>query len=118
MLARFRRWFARRGQPSHIELNAEGFTVVGHDGGRHPIRWASVTKVAAYKRDLVTSDEIVLGFEVIEHPGVAVEISEEWPGFAELFGPMERQLGVSAAWYREIMLPAFDRGHRLLYERV
>jgi hypothetical protein len=46
-----------------------------------------------------------------------VEVSEEWPGFSELFAGLEAALGVSPAWYLEIMTPAFEPTPRLLYDR-
>ena len=62
----------------------------------------TIHRIHAYKRDLITTDEIRLIIESSGEPGT-VDISEESPGFADLFGPMERALGVSPAWYREIM---------------
>jgi hypothetical protein len=111
-----RRLQARRPRP-RIELTTDGFAVVDSGGARYPVRWASITKIAAYKRDLLTTDEIMLAIEVTEAPGMVQEVSEEWRCFPDLFAPMEQQLGVSPAWYREIMTPAFETSFRVLYER-
>jgi hypothetical protein len=108
---------ARRSQPPRIELEPDGFATVGAAGDRHPIRWTSVAKVAAFKRDHFTTDEIVVLFEVDEHPGMVQQVSEEWTGFPDLFAPMEQRLGISPSWYREIMVPAFEPMYRVLYDR-
>jgi hypothetical protein len=44
-------------------------------------------------------------------------VSEEWPGFKDLFGVMEKELGISPGWYMEIMTPPFEPTPRLLFER-
>ena len=113
-------WLRRRRvklQSPRIEIEADGFAIVGAGSERHAIRWDAITKVAAFKRDLFTTDEIVLLIEVAEHPGKAQGVSEEWTGFRDLFAPMEERLGISAAWYIDIMSPAFDPKFRVLYER-
>jgi hypothetical protein len=103
--------------PPRIVLEADGFAVVAPDGQRHVLRWASVTRVGAYKRDHLTTDEICLVFEVTESPDSVLEVSEEWPGFKDLFGALERELGISPDWYREIILPAFEPTPRVLLDR-
>lgn len=103
--------------PPHIVLEPDGFAIVTPDGQRHPIRWASVTRVGAYKQDLITTDEIILVFEVAEFPDRTLEVSEELPGFQDLFGTMERELGISPDWYMEIILPAFEPTPRVLLDR-
>ena len=104
-------------EPPQIVLEPEGFAVVAPDGQRHAVRWASVTRVGAYKQDNITTDEIRLVFEVAELPDRALEVSEEWQGFEDLFGALERELGISPAWYTEIILPAFAPTPRLLLDR-
>jgi len=111
-----RRLHTRRIQP-RIALTADGFEIVGSEGECYPVSWAQMTKVATYKRDLLTSDEIMLAFELADRPGVVQEISEEWDGFSDLFGPMEKHLGISPLWYLDVMNPAFAPNFRVLYER-
>ena len=116
MLTWLKRRLQRRGARPRIELAADGFAVVDPSGARYPVRWASITKIAAYKRDLLTTDEIILAIEVADSPGMVQEVSEEWEDFVELFAPLEQQLGISPAWYREIMTPAFETSFRVLFE--
>jgi hypothetical protein len=96
---------------------AGGFTIVRTNGDRHSVQWDQVIRIAAYKRDLITTDEIMLGIEIADRPGLVQEVSEEWTDFPDLFASMEKHLGISPAWYREIMMPAFATSSRILYER-
>src|SRR5262245_56060339 len=117
MLTWFRRRLRRRRIQPRIELIPDGFDTVGSEGERYPVRWALVSKIATYKRDLLTTDEILLSFEQADHPGMVQLVSEEWTGFTDLFQAMEQHLGISPAWYVEVMKPAFARNFRVLYER-
>ena len=62
-------------------------------------------------------DEIMLRFETVEQPGTVVEVSEQWPGFGDLFEPLERELGITPGWYQEVMHPAFATNSRVLFTR-
>lgn len=106
-----------RPEETRIVPEPGGFAVLTTRGRRLPVRWAGVRRVHAYKRDLFTVDEICVAFESDDLAGV-LEVSEEWPGFADLFGPMESELGVSPGWYMEIMSPPFETMHRVLFERA
>jgi hypothetical protein len=101
---------------SRVELEPGGFAVLTARGRRFPVRWASVRRVIAYKRDLRSTDEICVLFESADDS--RQEVSEEWPGFKELFGVMEKELGVSPGWYMEIMMPPFELTPRLLFDRT
>ena len=121
MLARLRSLVLRHLRPTAtpptIEATTGGFVLRAADGAVVNVQWASVRRAAAYKRDLYTTDAIMLALE-LDPPGPAMlEVSEEWVGFADLFEGMERALGVSPAWYLEIMVPAFEATPRILYER-
>jgi hypothetical protein len=102
----------------HAELTSDGFAVVFPDGSRSEVRWASVIAVVTYKYDLLTSDEIVIAFEVLERPGVLQEVSEEWAGFQVLCDQLECELGLSPDWYQEVMLPPFETNYRVLLQRT
>lgn len=104
-------------EESRVVLEPGGFAVLTTRGRRFAVRWAGVRSVIAYKRDLFTTDEICLVFESDDFTG-AREVSEEWPGFPELFGPMEKEFGISPGWYMEIMTPVFEPTPRLLYDRA
>ncbi len=122
MFARLRALLARRSgahrpPPPAVAADDGGVTLRDAAGAALHLPWARVRRAAAYKRDLYATDAIILVLE-LNPPGPAVvELWDEWPGFAELFGAMERALGVSPRWYMEIMVPAFEPTPTLLYER-
>ena len=121
MLAHLRSLVMRRLRrtvaPPTIEATTDGFVLRAADGTAVSVQWASVRRAAAYKRDLYATDAIMLALELDPPQPAMLELSEEWIGFANLFGGMERALGVSPDWYLEIMVPAFEPTPRILYER-
>jgi len=102
-----------------IRITEDGFEVEGIAVGTAiaSVRWSAVTRIQAYKLDLVTTDCICLLFE--QGPTVApVQISEEWPGFPELFGPLTKHFPViPESWYVDIMTPAFEHKRTVLFEK-
>jgi hypothetical protein len=99
-----------------IEADDNGFSLT-RDGHRRVFPWQSVHRIAAYKEDLQTTDQIVLLIETRKANPEQIAISENCPGFAELFGPMERELGLHPSWYLDIMTPAFAATPTVLYLR-
>jgi hypothetical protein len=108
----------RAAAPPRVVLEPGGLAILATDGRRVAVPWAVVDRIVAYKRDNVTTDEVHLAFELRDPPGAVREVSEEWPGFEELFGALEREFGISAGWYMEVMHPAFAPNLRILYERA
>ena len=101
-----------------LVLEPGGLAIVGPKGDRVEVRRSDVAGIVAYKRDNFTTDEIRLVFQVVE-PGDSVhEVSEEWPGFEELFATLEGEFGINPTWYVEIMQPPFAPTPRVLYERA
>ena len=117
MFSWLRRRLKQRSAKPRIEVTSDGFAAIGPDGHTFPVRWRAIIKMAAYKRDNITTDEIILAVETEDQPGVVREFSEEWDGFSNLFDPMKEHLGISASWYMEIMTPAFEPGFRIIFER-
>ena len=118
MLSRLRAIFRRPPSTSpNVEATETGFVLRDAAGGLLSVEWARVRRVVAYKRDLFATDCIVLAFE-LDPTAAVTEVSEEWPGFSTLFAGMEAALGVSPAWYLEIMTPVFEPTPRILYVRA
>ena len=69
------------------------------------------------KRDRVTTDEVILAFRQREDPELVLEVSEEWPGFSDLFDPLKRELDVSAEWYLETTARPFATDFRVVFNR-
>jgi hypothetical protein len=113
----FKRLFQSRPAPlAIVEADDTGFSLT-REGHRTVFPWECVTRIAACKEDLHTHDRIVLLVEVRKASTELLSIPADYPGFAELFGPMERALGLNPSWYLEIMTPAFDPTPTVLYLR-
>jgi len=101
-----------------IRLVDGGFDLFSADDSQAvaSVRWSNVLRVHTYKVDLATTDCICLLFE-FKDDTAPVQVSEEWTGFAELFGPLCTAFpSISPEWYAEVMTPAFETKHRVLYE--
>jgi len=119
MLSWLQRLLNGRAQPPAlpaIAVDETGFSLT-LDRHTRAFPWQSVNKVAAFKQDRFTYDRIVLLFEVSTPGDPILSLSEECPGFADLFGPMEGALGINPRWYVEIMTPAFEPTPVVLYVR-
>lgn len=102
--------------PRRITTDATGFSLtVGRVTSAYP--WTCVNRIAAYKQDLHTHDQIVLLIEVIKSDTSVLTLAEDTPGFAGLFQPMEEALGIDPSWYLEIMTPVFEPTPMVLYLR-
>lgn len=102
-----------------IRLKDDGFDVVGVRDGEviASLQWGDVTRIETYKIDRFTTDCICLFFE--RGPGAPpVELSEEWPGFQELFRPLAQRFpAIPESWYVDIMTPAFEAKRTVLFSR-
>jgi hypothetical protein len=100
-----------------ITADVTGFSLTTGRQSR-AVPWQAVRRVAAFKQDLHSYDRIVLLIELTRAGGETLTVSEDCPGFATLFGPMEQALGVDPSWYLEIMTPAFEASPTVLYLRA
>jgi hypothetical protein len=101
-----------------IGLVDGGFDVLSIEEGRvvASVRWQNVLRVHTYKVDLATTDCICLTFE-FNNGAAPVQVSEEWSGFAELVAPLAAAFPtIQPEWYAEVMTPAFEANHRVLYD--
>lgn len=55
------------------------------------VSWRDVARIQTYKIDLVTTDCVCLLFE-FNDGRPAVQVSEEWAGFADLFDALKQRL--------------------------
>ena len=101
----------------HVSTTADGFTVTAPNGDCNVVRWTAVKRIATFKYDLWAVDEIVLEFESDDHPGLLLEVSEDWEGFRTLTERMESELGVGLEWWGEVVCPAFATNYRVIYQR-
>jgi hypothetical protein len=102
-----------------IRLKDDGFEVDAANGVvAVSVRWNGVSRIQAYKLDLVTTDCICLLFE-LGAGRAPVQVSEEWLGFQDLFGPLAARFPeIPESWYVDIMTPAFETKRTVLFEAV
>ena len=87
-----------------IQTTAEGFTIVCDP----PIalRWADVAEIVAYKRDLLTTDHVCVGFR--RHgTNDLIETDEELPGFDALMAAVASRFSLPENWWSDVAFPAF-----------
>ena len=85
------------------------------DKGTARISWGSIQKITAFKRDLLTIDQICF---YIEHAnGDAIELDEEmigWPQFVEEVS--SRLPGFMKNWWNKVVQPAFAENATVIYD--
>ena|SRR5579884_889954 len=98
-------------EPS-IEVSDNGLLIVATKG-RYFVEWESITRVTAFKRDMLTFDLICLEFQ---SGGMIYEVNEEMPGFEEAVDKLGQSLpGIPANWLNEIADTPFDSTPTILY---
>ena len=100
-----------RGQ---IKIQADGI-VLSLPQTKTDIKWVQITKLTAYKVDLIATDEISLD---IYYKGMSVTINEEMEGWDE-FVNMSKSIfpAIPQNWELEIVKPAFATNLTILYEK-
>ena len=93
--------FFRRGTRSDplVRVSDEGFHLLDAADAEaviRSVRWTDVAKIQTYKLDLLTTDCICLLFES-KSGQPPVQVSEEWKGFPELFGPLTTAFPIDPA---------------------
>jgi hypothetical protein len=89
----------------------EGFEIwplKGQKGDVPRVVWERVTEASAYKRDLLSTDQICIAFTLDDN--TFVEIHEEMKGFADLCENLPVTLPGAlpfGRWYSDITVPAF-----------
>ncbi len=115
MLSFFQR--KRRADP-FIRLTSDGFVVLDADtqAALRTVHWADVLRIQTYKLDLITTDCICLVFE-FKSSESPVQLSEEWPGFQDLFVPLSTAFpSIPQDWYGNVMKPPFEEKRTILFQ--
>jgi hypothetical protein len=80
-------------------------------------RWADVSKVENYKRDLFSVDMMGLDLAV-DTDQMVYMTHDEMVGFSELSSRLTQYFpSIAPNWWSEVAFPAFATKHRILYER-
>ena len=87
----------------------------GFRSGSNRVKWSEVTQIAAFKRDMLTIDDVWFQFTANATP---VLICEEQPGFAELESEVLALFPSAASWRAQVIQPAFATNFTVLYSRT
>jgi len=97
-----------------IEMGTSGFDIL--DGNiQQSILWGDIVEVSAYKRDLITIDQLCLHL-ILRH-GAEVTVNEDFEGFWDWLTKLETQLGIGAEWRTQVLYPAFRENRQTIYRR-
>ena len=111
-LRRISEWLSNRREPGcePVVTDASGFSV-----GSRRLDWSAIESIAAFKRDLVTFDDV---WFQLEGPGEPVMVCEEQPGFAAWEAALVSQFPSAASWRDQVIQPPFAQSFTLLYRRT
>jgi hypothetical protein len=97
----------------HINVLADRLCV--HAGTHvYEVRFDAISRVEAYKRDLITTDLICL--DLLTKDGAIISVHEELEGFQALTEKLASLPRFDADWYAKVMKPAFVENRTLVYE--
>jgi hypothetical protein len=106
-----------KSEPKRLEVTDTGLALFESDHEVYRFRWADVSKIETYKRDLFSVDMICLDFLVAAHE-IVYMAHDEMDGFSELSGRLTHYFpSIPSDWWSEVAFPAFATKHRILYER-
>ena len=91
-------------------------TLKGDDGVE--VRWDEIQGATAFKRDLLTTDQVCIAFQLNRG---AFEIDEGMKGFADFCTAMAEQLPGSipwTQWYVKIITPSFEMSVTPIFKRL
>jgi hypothetical protein len=96
-----------------LDLTADGFRLCS---GKESVEvhWRSVSRVTAYKRDLLTTDLLCM---LVEFDDRIVELNEEMIGYTAAEQAMVKALGIGGEWKLRVLFPAFETNPTLVYQR-
>jgi hypothetical protein len=95
------------------------FTLQGAKAEAFSASFDAISRVEAYKLDEVTADLICFDILVdTERGSVVVFVHEEVEGFDALVTRLESLPGFDRTWRDEIVLPAFEANHAVLFRRA
>jgi hypothetical protein len=99
-----------------VVIEPEGFAFVSAGVANVSVPWSAVREVAAYKRDLLTTDEVRLRLDLDIAP-FSVEVSEEMEGFDKFKSAAEKRFQFPQGWWSQVLQPAFATNARVLFSR-
>ena len=98
--------FLRRPK-EEIRATSEGFEVRRGERELFRVRWDEVREIVTFKRDLITTDCVCLGFRTSDQE-VYFEVNEEIAGFVLLTDEMIRRFpSIDPDWFGSVTQPPF-----------
>lgn len=96
-------------------MDDDGFILVSASGEQiASLKWIEVTRIEAYRSDVVIDDQICLDFET---PDGTVTITEDDDGFHEMPGVLLTHYDVEDVdWFTKVMRPTFEPHRTLVYD--
>lgn len=109
--------FNRSNQPvESVLLTADGFDWRWANDHK-TVRWADVQTVTAFKRDLLTVDQVCLQF-TFDPPIKSFSVTEDAAGFDEFVNALAESLALTNRdWRYEVTYPPFAESATLIYSR-
>lgn len=108
---------SRKVASTWVVLTRDGFDLNQGDSSLGSVRWEEVDRVLAFKRDLLTSDEVCLAFQIADS-GTVFEVNESVGSFWDLVARVKEVFPDSEQdWEEAIVKPAFAENSTVLYER-
>ena len=100
---------------THIQINAEGLTIACDP----PVvlQWSDVVEIVAYKRDLLTTDLVCVGFR-LHGTDDLIEIDEEMPGFDLTMAAVATRFQLPDKWWVDVAIPAFATNETTIWPIV
>ena len=85
------------------------------EGGPQEIKWKDILKIAVYKLDLMTTDELCLE---MFWQDLRITFTEETPGWYQFLDRLEGAFpSIPKDWWGKVIHPAFATNYTVLYER-
>jgi hypothetical protein len=76
-------------------------------------RWSCITGIAAFKRDLLTTDMICLQFQLDD--GSCIETDEEMVGYRQFIDIVTAKFRLTPNWWSDVAFPAFKTNMSTLW---
>ena len=111
-LRQIKNWLAGRSAPKWEALASDG---AGFTLGVRRVEWSQINSVAAFKRDMVTVDDI--WFQLETEQG-RIMICEEQPGFDRWEFLLCSALPAVSTWRSSVLQPPFAENFSILYRRT
>jgi hypothetical protein len=105
-----------REQP-RLEVTDDEVALFDHRGEIWRFRWANITRVETFKRDLFVVDMICLNFSDDDRR-LTYRTHDDMSGFDTLCERLRQHFpSIAVDWWSQVAFPAFETNHCVLYVR-